>query len=674
MKLKNATIEQTYQTKSGIAIKVMGPGLAPDSILVVNVKTGRPLELSGEYLVIDEDGGTPIEPASLIASKDWPALDAYLRTLDELELDEFLERYPLAKVGELVRLIRRGAASGPATDESTADIGAEATPVEDDTTDEEIKVETCAHCDALTALREQPVQPFGLVFATHPGTAEPVCPGTGMTASATRQAKARSEGRLYESITYRLHLRGWEASDGAAPEVVAESPLAAAKHFLGLYPHLTTTDISWAPVGQVWIPTDPKFHGLFSIEVITGVKVEWIEPTPPAPTEAELELLKGKDEAVAARLERVGVPPESVGEGAAAPPLPTTTQEQEQAAAEVQAAADGYVAQSLEGRALVLSSNVRESRHGLSLEQDPDAIRRAIVLENDKPKPRKTIIGQLTARLNVLTGLSPEPPKRAAPPAEPVVEDAEPPRTNGSMITIAGWAFSTSAPWWAWWGRIGHTRPGLEPTWISRALEDLDPVSEDVASVIERLDSIETAISQAWPDDENLPEHVCHVLQWFADETRHLEQRLAVESEPAPTEIEWDNANLKRDPAPAPKPAEPPEVAVDHLVIVRKPDGTEDLWLREPGKPARLLGDAALPQLREAARACRAAALAAARTPTAPVPATNNAGPVDAPTIRGYDTRVAMAQATLASLAAGLPALHALGIDVTITISTRSTP
>lgn len=129
---------------------------------------------------------------------------------------------------------------------------------------------------------------------------------------------------------------------------------------------------------------------------------------------------------------------------------------------------------------------------------------------------------------------------------------------------------------------------------------------------------------------------------------------------------------LGRVPPPDGHPERMPDAAalpLDELAIVSLPDGTEDVWHRPPDGVPSLLGKSTHPALAPRAAALRAEVMKrqrAERAASLPQPPPQE----PAPTV-GAANHMKAAQATLAALATGLPALNALGLDVEIRISTR---
>jgi hypothetical protein len=698
VRIDQGKVGVTYLTTKGLKVTYLGPGKGTDRIRVRSEQSGKEIEIPSSYEVSDPDGDPPrAEPAELIAAKDWKGLATWIGSADEVEIDDLLEEYPLAKVQQLVddakRKRREGDAGEQPVNESNPSDEPASPPAAKDTGP--LAPVECGVCHRVVRLRKQRVAPYDIVLDTHSSDTSPVCSGSSRRPDQTF-APVVEEEVVSEADEVDL--------DEDEPDPVP-----------------TEHDIEMQAAKDEVVLNRLQELGIDPAEVGEG-------PTPVPPKSAEQVALEAQLEQDAADLA-------------------------------VARAAHGQIPR--EDRVALLWSNVRDSRAALALEEDAEVIAEAIRAEEKAKARKTilmqlrgrwhTLTGKtweesepqgkaMRYRLHVSgkpgwievdatslqlavshfrrnsyselpTGdaweqkfedddtvwvpvdpdarryfwivveeIPAEVPKAETPAPMQAEEEAPEPTIDPTVIIGLGRSLdeqrietaSLNPAWWAWFGRASGA--GTGEWWTVRLIAAIG-----VETSGHKIMQLEDAVSAAFTDmdDPGLPSFIRELLAACDRRIRQLEQPRRSRDEDAPEEEDRVEDESVSEETPAPETAPPPEpaerrddeFALEHLVIVRKPDGTEDLWGRQPGQTPRRIGDASAPHLREAARLVRAAALAAARS-TGPVP--GSTGPVDLALIREYDTNLSTAQSGLSALAALLPSLHALGLDVTLTITTRS--
>jgi hypothetical protein len=361
-------------------------------------------------------------------------------------------------------------------------------------------------------------------------------------------------------------------------------------------------------------------------------------------------------------------------------------------------------------------SNVRDSRAALQRTEDVATLRLAWRLELISRR-RVAILDQLRARVVALGGaeviqedlveqlatgeiIAPSPaaveaepaPELGAPPARPVdgsEREAVDPDGDlaeaeglaafkaGAMVTANPYADPFYSQAWeiGWVAGAGDAEP---PELQAPPAVELPPEPEriDTLPLVDQVAKASTAralelvadlpvaqLGEAYAAEIERAEPRDRVIQAIRDRGFDLGRPVATAPELQP---ELPPAPVKVAP-PKAKAGPPLTFQVQDLQLHQLPDGTEDLWAHAPGHRPALVGKVGDPKIAQVVELYRRHLAETGRTPPPPNTA---AGRAEAAADAKADP-MAQAQATLSALAAGLPALAALGLDVTITITTR---
>lgn len=323
-----------------------------------------------------------------------------------------------------------------------------------------------------------------------------------------------------------------------------------------------------------------------------------------------------------------------------------------------------------------LAGTVRESREAIPRAEDPEHVVLAYQLEAGRSTKRPTVLDQLEARIKALGGELPaqssadisadieEPVRDRLQEAKALLDaDAEGSDFGGRPLSEDGPPAVEEPPPG---GDSPAAPPAAKQSPEPRAAQDLPawdlsalPVpiqitrsttarALELAAALSPLEAVAQALVAEAKRKNRAP-----VLEALGSRRQELEAIAA----PAPSSVARPPAQAAGDYT---------RVKVEDLDVVQLPDGRQELWVRPAGEQPRRLGDVREPRLASAVQlyANHQAQLRAAQAPPAHIPT--------AAAATATPTQLQAAQAALSALAAGLPALAAMGLHVDLRITTRT--